>query len=95
MKRRMKRTAAAMLFAAAVSGGIGAAVPARAQTIPAVPIVGPAISGCAALAGLSPCLVTVVPVAPVILPGLGGDRNVAIAKDVDRSRTPGRVVIVQ
>lgn len=65
------------------------AVPARAQTIPIVPIVRSAISGCAALAGLSPCLGT------VILPGFGGDRNVDVDKDVDRSRTPGRVVIVQ
>lgn len=78
-----------------VCGGLLTVAPAKAQAVPPPPVIGPAISGCAVLAGLSPCLGTVVPVAPVILPSFGGDRNVDVDKNVDRTRTPGQVVIVQ
>ena len=81
---------------AVVFGGMLTAAPAHAQTVPPPPVIGPAIAGCAVAAGVSPCLGTVIPVSPVVvIPGFGGNRNVDVDQDVDRSRTPGRVVIIQ
>jgi hypothetical protein len=90
----MNRSLFVAVFAALV-GGMLAVAPAHAQTVPPVPGIGSAIGGCVVLAGLSPCLGTVIPASPVVVvPGFGG-RNVDIDKDVDRNRTPGRVVVVQ
>ena len=75
-------------------GGMLTVAPTHAQTVPLLPGIGPAIGGCAALGGLSPCIGSAVSIAPiVVIPGFGGDRNVDVDKDVDRSREPGRVVI--
>ena len=95
MSNRIKQAAAAALLAITFAG-TAPALPAQAQAVPPGPGVGAAIGGCAVLAGLSPCLGAVIPASPiVVLPGFGGTRNVDVDKDVDRSRTPGRVVIVQ
>ena len=96
MSNRIKQAAAAAILAVTL-GGSAMAVPARAQAIPPVPGIGAAISGCAVLAGLSPCLGTVISASPIVgLPGFGGgERNVDVDKDVDRGRTPGRIVITQ
>lgn len=94
MRGRWKRAAAVTVLAAMLGGMTTGS--ASAQAIPPLPSVGPAIGSCAVLAGISPCLAGVTPASPAILvPGLGGDRNVHVASDTDRTRTPGRVVITQ
>ena len=90
-----KRVSLPAAARAVVPGGLLTVASARAQAVPPPPVIGPAISGRAVLAGLSPCLGTVVPVSPVVAPVFdGGNRNADVDKDVDRSRTPGWVVIV-
>ena len=94
-KMGMTLSLPAALFAALL-GGMLTVVPVRAQSVPPVPGIGPAIAGCAVVAGLSPCLGPAVSIAPiVVIPGFGGTRNVDVDRDVDRHRTPGRVVIVE
>ena len=86
--------------------GVGATVaagaflpgPAGAQSVPVVPPIGPAVSACAIAGDLGPCIAGAVPSAPVVVvpggPFFGsGGRNVTVDKDVDRSRTPGTVVV--
>ena len=96
MRERMKRSLSIAALGAML-GGAATVAPAHAQTVPPPPVIGPVIAGCAVAAGVSPCLGTVIPVSPVVvIPGFGGgSRNVDVDQDVDRSRTPGRVVIIQ
>jgi hypothetical protein len=95
MSSQLHRLASAATLAALL-GGVTVMPPAQAQTVPPAPVVSPTIGQCAAAAGLSSCLGPVIPSAPVvIIPGLDGGRNAGVDWDVDRHRTPGRVVIVE
>ena len=90
MRQSVKAGIVAGLFLT-LSGGLLPATPAHAQSIPLIPIPAPVVID----AGfrIPPIIINVA------IPGFGfggaGGRNVDVDKDVDRSRTPGRVVIIE
>ncbi len=90
MRQFVKSGIVAGLFLT-LSGGLLPAMPAYAQTIPLIPNPAPVVID----AGfrIPPIIVNVA--TPGFVFGGAGGRNVDVDKDVDRSRTPGRVVIIE
>lgn len=92
-----------------ILGGIGGAAllcatfggaTASAQVIPPPPVIVPSAGGCMFVAELGSCIGVVMPVSPptagfVPLGPLGESREgrVDVNRDVDRSHTPGRVIV--
>jgi len=98
-RRRHLLGLAGALLAAATSLS-----PAAAQPVPLIPPMPPIGTGCIVAGTVAPCAGLVIPEVPIVVvvpergaiggPVFGsGGRNVQVERDVDRSRTPGRVVV--
>ena len=90
MRQSVKSGIVAGLFLT-FSGGLLPAMPAHAQSIPRISIPAPVVID---VGVRIPPIIVNVPSAGFVFGGAGSER-VDVDKDVDRSRTPGRVVIIE